>query len=114
VTFSDLNVKAENVTADLVEVMRTWNAFLPNLKLLCFYNEKTEHIVVELINIPISHRRQGICGQILDELTVIARGYGVEIWLEPVDVFGVSKQILSSMYMSYGFTWVNSKWMRKQ
>lgn len=102
------------VAADLADFMKTWNAFIPNLKLLCFYNDKTRHIVLELIIIPVAYRRKGICGDILDELTDIAEGHGLEIWLEPVDFFGVSKQDLSSMYMSYGFTWVNREWMRKQ
>ena len=101
------------INADLIEVMKSWKEFQPKASLLCFYNPDTKHIVIELIFIPVSLRRQGICGQMIDEITDVARGYGIEIWLEPNDSFGVSKSILSDMYMQYGFSWVDKHWMKK-
>lgn len=104
----------EALNEELVALMKSWRDAVPGLVLLCFYNPKTKHIVVELISIPVSKRRQGICGEVLDELTDIARLYDVEIWLEPDDAFGTPKQILSKMYQSYGFSWVDAHWMRKK
>lgn len=106
--------KTKRINADLLKAMKTWKEFLPEATLLCFYNEKTKHIVIELIFIPASKRRQGICGQMIDEVVEIARGHDVEVWLEPNDGFGVSKQTLASIYKQYGFSWVDTHWMKTQ
>lgn len=104
----------QQVNIDLIKFMQSWTVYIFRLQLLCFYSIRKQHIVVELIKIPVSHRRQGICGQILEELTNIAEGYGLEIWLEPSDNFGVTKNVLSDIYESYGFKWVDECWMHKK
>jgi hypothetical protein len=102
----------EEINLALLEVMKTWRDYKDGITLLCFYNPKTSHIVIELIRIPVALRRQGLCGDILDEIKIIASAYEKEIWLEPVDFFGTSIKVLSDMYTSYGFRWVDKQWMK--
>lgn len=100
------------VTKDLVEVSKTWSTFIPGVVVMSFYQYQYDRIVVELVKIPVSHRRQGYCGQILDEIIVIARAYNVEVWLQPSSSFGIEKNVLINMYEQYGFSLADDGWMK--
>lgn len=106
--------KSVEINSALAVSMKTWKSFVKGLQFLCFYNDKADRIVIELIIVPVALRRQGFCGQILNEVADIADLYGVEIWIEPVDFFGLSKPLLGSIYRQYGFEWVDTHWMRKR
>ena len=105
--------QAVELNKELIVFMGSWKSFLPGLTVLTHFDAKSNRIVLELIIVPVSHRRQGICGDVLDELTDIARLYEVEIWLQPADLFGVPKKVLGDVYGMYGFSWVDLEWMKK-
>lgn len=100
------------IMKDLVEVNRTWNIFIPGSTVLTYFDRVHQRVIISLIRIPVPHRRQGYCGEILDEVIVIARAYSMEVWLQPSEDFGTDKNVLVDMYKSYGFSAVNESWMK--
>lgn len=61
-------------------------------------------IVIDLIAVPVSLRRQGIATQILDEYIAVADGWGVKLMLEASTDFSTPRLALHNLYSQAGFT----------
>lgn len=108
---NSLSFDSVKLDADLLQISKTWRAVDESIKALSYYSPKLDGVLVELVYVPVSLRRKGICSKILDEIIDIAVLHEKDVWIQPTDIFGTPIMVLSDLYSSQGFIWHNSEYM---
>lgn len=80
----------------------SWEEFVPGLKLLAHWADDTT-AVVDLIQVPVQSRRQGVATNALQELLSLADIEGFNILIQPDPTFGTPEEVLVDLYTSLGF-----------
>lgn len=60
-------------------------------------------IIIDLIAVPVTMRRQGVASRILGEFTDVSDAWGVPLMLEASTDFGTPRLALHQLYTSAGF-----------
>lgn len=83
------------------ELISAWNKALPGVKL--YITQDTQQLILHLIEIPLSRRRQGYGTEILAEICSYADYEGLLVSCVIAEEHGTSETVLQEFYAQHGF-----------